>query len=219
MDRVSPARRGARAAEAPVLGLVPRESELQRALAQRALTREARRTPNRGEGYGTPSGAWGAGADAHAELAPSRQCVPSVAPPSSRSAPSCRAHGGAPRGSAPSRCSEQSRAKRIAPSSRYSAPALAWEAGRLRTRAWRRRERSSCSLERAPLVGRCRPHWRRASAWRRRALALQAVTRAALVAHRMRLQRTASRAPATPPELGAVATWCLASTTVSARTL
>ena len=57
MDRVSPARRGARAAEAPVLGLVPnRESE--RAQESASALRAQATTRNEREGWHVGAGAW-----------------------------------------------------------------------------------------------------------------------------------------------------------------
>ena len=56
MDRVSPARRGARAAEAPVLGLVPRESE--RAQESASALHAQATTRNEREGWYVGAGAW-----------------------------------------------------------------------------------------------------------------------------------------------------------------
>ena len=56
MDRVSPARRGARAAEAPVLGLAPRESE--RAQESASALHAQATTRNEREGWYVGAGAW-----------------------------------------------------------------------------------------------------------------------------------------------------------------
>ena len=56
MDRVSPARRGARAAEAPVLGLAPRESE--RAQESASALRAQATTRNEREGWYVGARAW-----------------------------------------------------------------------------------------------------------------------------------------------------------------
>ena len=193
MDRVSPARRGARAAEAPVLGLVPRESELQRALALNWQSR-AKRVVAPSMGLQHTQRAWGLAPASRARRR--RDMVPSVAPSQrARSNVPCRLTLAAlqPWLQRALALHWQSRAKRVvAPSMGLQHTQRAWGLAPA-SRARRRRDMVSsvAPSQRARSVVPCRLTLAALQPWLQRALALHWQSRAKhVVAPSMGLQRT-----------------------------